>query len=37
MQLAADPERMQTLGTNIKRFAQPNAIDLIYKEIEKLT
>ena len=36
LQLAADPDRMTTLGTNIKRFAQPDAIDLIYKEIEKL-
>ena len=36
LQLAADPDRMTTLGANIKRFAQPDAIDLIYKEIEKL-
>ncbi|MBQ6156566.1 MAG: undecaprenyldiphospho-muramoylpentapeptide beta-N-acetylglucosaminyltransferase [Bacteroidales bacterium] len=37
MQLAADPDRMTTLGNNIKRFALPNAIDLIYAEIEKLS
>ena len=36
MQLVADPHRMQTLGDNIKRFALPNAIDLIYEEIVKL-
>lgn len=37
LQLAAAPDRMTTLGANIKRFAQPDAIDLIYKEIEKLS
>ena len=36
LQLVADPDRMTMLGNNIKRFAQPDAIDLIYKEIEKL-
>ena len=36
LQLVADPDRMLTLGTNIKRFALPDAIELIYKEIEKL-
>ena len=36
LQLVADPDRMRTLGDNIKHFAQPDAIDLIYKEIEKL-
>lgn len=36
MQLVADPHRMQTLGENIKRFALPNAIDLIYGEILKM-
>ena len=37
LQLASDPDRMLTLGTNIKRFALPDAIDLIYAEIAKLT
>ena len=37
MQLVSDPHRMQTLGDNIKRFALPNAIDLIYEEIVKLS
>ena len=36
MQLVADPHRMQTLAENIKRFALPNAIDLIYEEILKM-
>lgn len=36
LQLVSDPDRMQTLGTNIKRFALPDAIDLIYAEIAKL-
>ena len=36
LQLVADPDRMRTLGDNIKHYAQPDAIDLIYKEIEKL-
>ena len=37
MQLVSDPHRIQTLGNNIKRFALPNAIDLIYEEIVKLS
>ena len=37
LQLVNDPHRMETLGTNIKTFALPNAIDLIYEEIVKLS
>lgn len=36
IQVIADPAHMQTLGDNIKQFAKPNVIDLIYKEIMKL-
>lgn len=37
LELAGDNEKMQTLGTNIKTFAKPEAIDLIYSEIVKLS
>jgi UDP-N-acetylglucosamine--N-acetylmuramyl-(pentapeptide) pyrophosphoryl-undecaprenol N-acetylglucosamine transferase len=37
MQLVNDPHRMETLANNIKQFALPNAIDLIYDEIVKLS
>lgn len=37
LQLANDPDRMATLGRNISQFALPNAIDLIYEEIVKLS
>ena len=37
MQLVGDSDRMKVLGDNIKRFALPNAIDLIYEEIVKLS
>ena len=36
MQLVNDSDRMQVLADNIKRFALPNAIALIYEEIAKL-
>lgn len=37
LQLVNDPHRMETLANNIKQFALPNAIDLIYDEIVKLS
>jgi UDP-N-acetylglucosamine--N-acetylmuramyl-(pentapeptide) pyrophosphoryl-undecaprenol N-acetylglucosamine transferase len=37
LQLANAPDRMATLGRNISQFALPNAIDLIYEEIVKLS
>ena len=37
LQLVNDPDRMETLANNIKQFALPNAIDLIYDEIVKLS
>lgn len=36
MQLANDPERCEIMGNNIRKFAQPDAINLIYNEIEKI-
>ncbi len=36
MRLANDPEQCERMGNNLRKFAQPDAINLIYKEIEKL-
>ncbi len=36
MQLANDPERCEKMGNNLRKFAQPDAINLIYNEIEKI-
>lgn len=37
MKLYGDTARMQTLAENMRKFAKPDAIDLIYSEIEKLS
>lgn len=37
MSLATDEERCRTISDNLKNFAQPQAIDKIYEEIEKIT
>lgn len=36
MELANNPQRCEKMGNNLRKFAQPDAINLIYKEIEKL-
>ncbi len=36
MELANNPQRCEKMGHNLRKFAQPDAINLIYKEIEKL-
>lgn len=36
MELANNPQRCEKMGNSLRKFAQPDAINLIYKEIEKL-